>query len=162
MKIIGIDPGLAATGIGIIEGRGLVVSGYAYGSVHTSARAEFADRLNHIYHRLTEWMTQEQPDLVIIEDAFSLKRYPKSGIALGKVIGVIMLAAVHINATIKEVSVREVKKILTGNGNANKGQLEAAIRHRLKVPEPIKPDHASDALGLALVGLYRQDLGKRT
>ena len=157
---MGIDPGLAATGVGIVEGRGLIVGAYAYGSIHTSSRAAFAERLNHIYSRLSEWMTQEQPDLVIIEDAFSLKRFPKSGIALGKVIGAIMLAAFHMQASIEEVSVREVKKVLTGNGNASKGQLEAAVRHRLKVPEPIRPDHASDALGLALVGLYRQDLGK--
>jgi crossover junction endodeoxyribonuclease RuvC len=56
---------------------------------------------------------------------------------------------------ITEVAVREAKKVLTGNGNASKMQLEKAVRHRLKMAEPIRPYHASDALGLALIGLYR-------
>jgi len=56
---------------------------------------------------------------------------------------------------VSEVSVREVKMILTGSGNADKHQLETAIRHLLGMDKPIRPFHASDALGLALIGLYR-------
>jgi crossover junction endodeoxyribonuclease RuvC len=97
----------------------------------------------------------EKPDLMVIEDVFSLKQYPKSGIILGQVSGVILLAGMQIGLTALEVPVREAKKVLTGNGNATKIQLEKSVRNLLKLPSPIRPLHASDALGLALIGLYR-------
>jgi crossover junction endodeoxyribonuclease RuvC len=58
---------------------------------------------------------------------------------------------------IKEIPVREAKQVLTGNGNASKSQLEKAVRHALKLEHAIRPFHASDALGLALIGLFRQN-----
>ncbi|MCP4689680.1 MAG: crossover junction endodeoxyribonuclease RuvC, partial [Desulfobacterales bacterium] len=65
-------------------------------------------------------------------------------------------------ASVVEVPVREAKQVLTGNGNADKNQLERAVRDRLNAPAPIRPNHASDALGLALIGLYRfHDFGRR-
>jgi crossover junction endodeoxyribonuclease RuvC len=74
---------------------------------------------------------------------------------LGKVIGVVLLSGFQSDIPIIEIPVREAKKILTGNGNANKIQLEKAVRSLLNHPEKIKPDHASDALALSLIGLYR-------
>ena len=100
-------------------------------------------------------MESEKPDLLVIEDIFSLQQYPKSGIVLGQVSGVILLAAEQIGVTAREVPVREAKQVLTGNGNASKVQLEKSVRHQLKLSTPIRPLHASDALGLALIGLYR-------
>nr|MCU0600485.1 crossover junction endodeoxyribonuclease RuvC [Desulfobacterales bacterium] len=87
---------------------------------------------------------------------FSLEKYPKSGIALGKVTGVILLAGCRGNVPVMEISVREAKRVLTGSGAAGKKQLEESVRRRLKHPERIKPDHASDALALAMVGLFRR------
>jgi len=92
---------------------------------------------------------------MVIEDVFSLQKYPKSGITLGKVTGVILLAGSHVNVSVTEVPVREAKQVLTGNGNASKMQLEKAVRRLLNLRDPIRPYHASDALGLALIGLYR-------
>jgi crossover junction endodeoxyribonuclease RuvC len=100
-------------------------------------------------------LKKEQPDLMVVEDVFSLQRYPKSGIMLGKVVGVVLLAGFQSNVPSMEIPVREAKKILTGNGNASKAQLERAVRNLLCHPEEIKPDHASDALALSLIGLYR-------
>jgi crossover junction endodeoxyribonuclease RuvC len=100
---------------------------------------------------------KEKPDLVVIEDVFSLEKYPKSGIALGKVCGVILLAIRQFGTTVKEIPVREAKQILTGNGNASKEQLEQAVRHTVGATSAIRPYHASDALGLALIGLFRYD-----
>ena len=97
----------------------------------------------------------EKPDLMLLEDVFSLPRYPKSGLSLGKVSGIVFLAGSRVNIPTVEVSVREAKQILTGNGNATKQQLEKAVRSRLNRNDPIKPDHASDALALALIGLFR-------
>ncbi|MGD9331596.1 MAG: crossover junction endodeoxyribonuclease RuvC [Desulfobacterales bacterium] len=156
MKVLGIDPGLAETGIGIVHGRGLRVDGFAFGCIATSAKNEQAQRLETIYNKLLDVLHREAPDLMVVEDIFSLDKYPQSGILLGKVTGVILLAGFHIKVPTQEIPVREAKKVLTGNGNASKRQLEKAVRHALKLEKPIRPFHASDALGLALIGLFRQ------
>jgi crossover junction endodeoxyribonuclease RuvC len=159
MKIIGIDPGLSATGIGIVSGCGFSVSGYAFGSIEPPADTGLQVRLDLIYTKLLSLLEKEKPDLLIIEDVFSLKRYPKSGIALGQVSGIILLAAFRSGIKALEIPTREAKQVLTGNGNASKSQLEKAVRHNLKSQHPIRPFHASDALGLALIGLYRHSRG---
>jgi crossover junction endodeoxyribonuclease RuvC len=154
-KIIGIDPGLSATGIGVVTGSGLRVQSYSFGVIQTSKEATLPHRLHRIFTKFTEILEREQPDQMVVEDVFSLAEYPKSGIQLGKVTGILLLAGYQIGVSISEVPVREAKRVLTGNGSASKQQLEKAIRKKLCLTEPIKPSHASDALGLALIGLYR-------
>ncbi len=161
VKIIGIDPGLAATGVGIVRGTARAVAGYSYGSITTTNENSLPSRLDHIFTRLRALLQTEKPDLMVMEEVFSLQQYPKSGITLGRVSGVIMLAGSRTGARVVEVPVREAKKVLTGSGKADKKQLERAVRDRLNAPAPIRPDHASDALGLALIGLYRYDHYKR-
>jgi crossover junction endodeoxyribonuclease RuvC len=155
VKIIGIDPGLAATGVGIVSGHGSRIDNYSFGSIHTSKNTSLPSRLDKIFSKLLQLLKSEKPDLMVIEDVYSLNRYPKSGILLGQVTGIIQLAAFHAAVPSVEVSVREAKQILTGNGNADKQQFEKAVRHRLNHKAPIQPAHASDAAGLALIGLYR-------
>ena len=155
VKIIGIDPGLSATGIGIVRGLGSNIESYSFGSIHTSKTTSLPGRLDKIFSKLLQLLKNEKPDLMVIEDVYSLNRYPKSGILLGQVTGVIQLAGFHAAVPAIEVPAREAKQILTGNGNASKEQLEKAVRHRLHHQTRIKPVHASDATGLALIGLYR-------
>lgn len=154
-KIIGTDPGLAETGIGIVRGKGLNVEGYAFGTIKTLAELCLPARLERIYSQISQVLKDESPDLMVVEDIFSLQKYPKSGIMLGKVTGVILLAGWQADVPVTQVPVREAKQILTGNGNATKSQLEKAVRHVLHSEIPIKPSHASDALALALIGLFR-------
>lgn len=160
-KLIGIDPGLADTGIGIVSGNGRKVADYAYGVVHTDRQETMSRRLEKIYSRIHGLFIDEKPDLIVVEDVFSLEQYPKSGITLGKVCGVILLAAEQTATPVKEIPVREAKQVLTGNGNAGKEQLEEAVRRALGCPEPIRPFHASDALGLAIIGLFRYAFGSQ-
>ena len=155
IKVIGIDPGLADTGIGIVRGSGLKVHGYAYGTISTSKAEPTACRLEQIYRKISQVLADEKPDLMVLEDVFSLDKYPKSGIVLGKVCGVVLLAGTQSGVPLTEMPVRQAKQILTGNGNASKEQLERAVRSTLCAPTPIRPFHASDALGLALIGLFR-------
>ena len=154
-KVIGIDPGLADTGFGIIQGSGSRIGDYRFGTIRTSKVDVLANRLHQIFSELSSILNAEKPDLMVIEDVFSVKEYPQSGISLGKVCGVILLAGARCGIGITEIPVREVKQILTGNGNASKDQLERAIRHFLKRDTAIRPLHASDAMALALVGLLR-------
>ena len=155
MKIVGIDPGLAGTGIGVILGQGANILEYSFGSISTSPEASHPARLDVIYTKTNAFLAQQRPDLVVIEDIYSLEKYPGSGIMLGKVSGVLLLAAFKAGAEIREVAVREVKKVITGNGRADKYQVERSVRNLLDHQDPIRPFHASDALGLALTGLYR-------
>jgi crossover junction endodeoxyribonuclease RuvC len=157
MKVIGIDPGLASTGIGIVSGSGLNVTRFSYGTIHTKAHTRLPHRLKEIHDHLFQVLTDEQPDLMVVEDIFSLEKFPRSGILLGKVTGVILLSAATYNIPVYEIAVREAKQALTGNGNATKKQLEKSVRARLSLTLPIKPDHASDALSLAMIGLMRHD-----
>ncbi len=155
LKVVGIDPGLAGTGIGIVEGDIGKIKGYSFGSIETLAKDPIHFRLNTIYSKTLSFLQQQQPDHVVIEDIYSLDKYPGSGIMLGKVSGVLLVAAYQAGLNVEEIPVREVKKIVSGNGSADKHQMERAVRNLLNHHGQIRPFHASDALGLALAGYYR-------
>jgi len=155
IKIVGIDPGLAGTGIGVVQGNNRDINAYSFGSISTDSNESTPSRLNIIYTKVTDFLNDQKPDLVVIEDIYSLEKYPGSGIMLGKVSGVLLVAAFRAGVKVEEISVREVKKIITGSGSADKLQVEKSVRNILKHGEPIRPFHAADALGLALLGYYR-------
>ena len=155
IKVIGVDPGLSATGVGIVRGIDLKVDGFSFGSIHTSKNLPLLNRLDKIFSNLLKVLNDEKPDLMVVEDVFSTEKFPNAGITLGKVTGVILLAGCRMEIPVIEVPVRESKQVLTGNGNATKIQLEKAVRRLLNLTTPIRPYHASDALGLALLGLFR-------
>jgi crossover junction endodeoxyribonuclease RuvC len=157
ITVIGIDPGLSATGIGIVRGTGMDIDGYSFGSIQTPKNLPLPNRLNQIYSYLLRVLKDERPDLMIVEDVFSIDKFPNAGITLGKVTGVVLLAGYRMEIPVVEISVRESKQVLTGNGNATKPQLERAVRSLLNLTKPIRPFHASDAMGLALVGLFRHN-----
>ena len=157
IKVVGIDPGLAGTGIGVVLGEKSKVFEYSFGSISTDKKDPTCLRLNTIYTKVFDFLKSENPDLVVIEDVYSLEKYPKSGIMLGKVVGVLLVASYKAGVKIEEVSVREVKKVVSGNGNADKYQVEESTRSFLNHKEPIRPFHASDALALALTGLFRYE-----
>ncbi|MFH2093516.1 MAG: crossover junction endodeoxyribonuclease RuvC [Pseudomonadota bacterium] len=155
IKVVGIDPGLAGTGIGVIQGDSKEIVGYSFGSISTDPDDPIHLRLNIIYTKIFDFLCEQKPDHVVIEDIYSLEKYPGSGIMLGKVSGVLLLAAYKAGLNVEEIAVREVKKIVSGSGRADKHQMERTIRHLVGHKEPIRPFHASDALGLALTGYYR-------
>ncbi len=157
VKVLGIDPGLADTGIGIVQGGHGEIHHYSFGNINTNQADALACRLNHIFSNLTELFKAEEPDMVVVEEAFSLPAYPASGITLGQVTGVVLLAAFRCGATVRGISVREAKQVMTGYGNAGKKQLEVSVRRLLGHDSVIRPDHASDALALAITGLFRYD-----
>lgn len=155
IKVVGIDPGLAGTGIGVIQGNRNDILGYSFGSIATDTKDSIQFRLHTIYSKISTFLIAQKPDYVVIEDIYSLEKYPKSGIILGKVSGVLLLAVHEAGINMEEIPVKEAKKIVSGNGSADKYQMERAVRSLLKHDQPIRPFHASDALGLALSGYYR-------
>jgi crossover junction endodeoxyribonuclease RuvC len=98
-----------------------------------------------------------QPNLIAIENVFSLVRYPKAGILLGGVLGVIFVSAQQNNIALNEISPKEAKNALVGFGNANKSQIKNAVQKLLGIND-VKSFHASDALAVALTAFYRNDM----
>lgn len=155
--VVGIDPGIAATGMAVVQGRGFQVVSHHWEVVRTAPSASQGERLEIIYSATSDLFRRYRPDLVVVEDVFLLDATPKSAFSISTVIGVLLLAAAQSNVCVDRISVREAKQVLTGNGKASKDQLERAVRSVLGLTRPVTPDHASDALGLALIGLLRFD-----
>jgi crossover junction endodeoxyribonuclease RuvC len=155
MRVLGIDPGLANTGVGLVSGKGHSVESFSCGTITTRPDFSTSERLGIIYEQILKIITEFEPDMMVVEDIFTLGSYPKSAISLAKVTGAVLVAGRYCHIEVVEVAVREAKKVLTGNGAASKAQLELAVRQRLNSKVPIRPSHASDALALALIGLYR-------
>lgn len=153
MVILGIDPGLATTGYGIINlqtanGRLQIVD---YGCVRTSAKLFFADRLKIIYSEIEQLVKKYQPDKIAIEKIFFAKNV-KTAMQVGEARGVITLAAVQNNLSILEFTPLQVKQALTGYGRASKEQIQKMVKAILNLREIPRPDDAADALAIAITG----------
>ncbi len=155
MKAIGIDPGLAMTGFGVVETLSQGGRACEWGTIRTVSNCSIPLRLKTIYTQLQGLFEKWEPDLVVIEEVFVLKQYPKAAIQLGEVRGVIYLAAQERDVPVVEVRPTEVKSALTGSGRADKEQVMKTIRRVLRIENPLKSSHAGDALALALTGLSR-------
>lgn len=155
VKVLGVDPGLAATGAGLISGNGNRVTGYRCKTIVTKKQTPLPKRLEQIYTGICSILEEQSPDLLVVEDVFTLPRQPKSGLQLGKVSGVVILAGQLLGIPVWEIPNREVKKVLTGNGNADKTQLERCVREMVGEKDAIRPSHASDALALAITAMFR-------
>lgn len=155
MIILGIDPGLASTGFGAIRCDKATPSIIKCGYIKTSVKAPVSNRLFQIYSDINQLIRSINPDLVAIENVFSLVRYPKAGILLGGVLGIIYLSVCQNNVSMIEITPKEVKNSLTGYGGASKYQIKEAIKNLLNMTD-VKSFHASDALAIALTAFYRK------
>ncbi len=161
MIILGIDPGLANTGFGVIACPGSKPSLMKCGYIKTVKSDHMSRRLFQIYTDVNHLITTMGPDIVAVENIFSLVRYPKAGIMLGGVMGIIYLAIVQNGLTLAEISPKEVKNALVGYGSANKNQVRNTVQALLKV-NGISSFHAADALAVALTAFYRNSVWGRT
>jgi crossover junction endodeoxyribonuclease RuvC len=155
MIILGIDPGLASTGFGAIRCDKATLSIVKCGYIKTSAKEHVSNRLFQIYSDINQLIRSLNPDLIAIENVFSLVRYPKAGILLGGVLGIIYLSVSQNNVSMIEITTKEVKNSLTGYGGANKYQVREAIKNLLQMTD-VKSFHATDALAIALTAFYRK------
>jgi len=156
MIILGIDPGLASTGFGAIRCDKVTPSIVKCGYIKTSAKEPVSNRLFQIHSDINQLIRSLNPDLIAIENIFSLVRYPKAGILLGGVLGIIYLSVSQNNVSMIEITPKEVKNSLTGYGGANKYQVREAIKNLLKMTD-VKSFHATDALAIALTAFYRKN-----
>ena len=159
MVILGIDPGLASTGFGAIACGQESLSVFRCGSIKTLPRHHISHRLFQIHSDLNQLMAAVKPEVIAVENIFSMVRYPKAGILLGGVMAIIYLTAFQHNTAVTEVSPREVKNALAAYGGATKNQVREATRRALGLDE-LKSFHVADALAVALTVFYRRYRGK--
>ncbi len=155
LTILGLDPGLASTGFGAIRcdktSSSLITCGY----IRTSPGEHISLRLFQIHSDINHLIRTVEPDLVAIENVFSLVRYPRAGILLGGVLGIIYLSVFQNDLSMIEITPKEVKNSLVGFGGADKGQVKETIKRLLGIPD-VRSFHASDALAVALTAFYRK------
>jgi crossover junction endodeoxyribonuclease RuvC len=143
------------TGFGVVESLARGGRACDWGAIHTSANCPVSLRLKAIYDGLVSLLNKWNPDLLVMEDAFVLRAFPRAAIQLGEVRGVIYLAAQERSIPVLDIKPTEVKSALTGSGRADKKQIMKMIGQILDIENPPSSSHAGDALALALTGLSR-------
>lgn len=154
MKIIGIDPGTAITGYGVIgysAGNFLI---YDYGAIRTDPRMELSLRLGVLHRQLSGIISEHKPDHFAIEELFFNKNV-KTALAVGHARGVAMLAAVQSSVPVFEYTPLQVKQAVVGGGRAAKEQVQFMVRAILGLRETPRPDDVADALAVALCHAFR-------
>lgn len=153
MRVLGLDPGTATTGYGVVECVGSKLRHLAHGTICTPAGQHFAERLQHIHAEVAALIATHRPDAVAIERLF-FKQNVTNGITVAQARGVIALAAVQAGCQVVEYSPTEAKTAITGYGRADKQQMQEMIRILLNLDTIPRPDDAADALGLAICQLH--------
>jgi crossover junction endodeoxyribonuclease RuvC len=147
--ILGIDPGTAALGYGIIERNGGRLRAVDYGCLETSPDLEMPERLLAIHGLLDELISLHQPAIVAVERIF-FSRNAQTAMAVGQARGVVLLAAAQHGVPVREATPNEVKSAIAGYGAADKEQVQRMVQLVLGMPELPRPDDAADALAIAV------------
>ena len=161
MRIIGIDPGLKATGYGVVEYQQKRVSLLETGTIEPKQKDFIQNRIKTIYSLLGKLIEQYKPDVLVLEKLYAHYNHPTTASILGHVRGVICLLCAQKDIGLAEHSVKRIRKALSGNGNASKMQVRRVVAHALDVDETKLTLDASDALALALgyIHLHCRSLG---
>ena len=152
--VLGIDPGTATTGYGLV--RDLPDSSLQvvdYGTFVTPAGLPAPKRLSMLYHRMKEMLLLHHPDSAAVEKLF-FQSNVKTAIAVGQARGVLLLALAEAGLEIAEYTPNEVKQAVTGYGSADKKQVQEMVRVLLAMPHIPRPDDAADALAIAITHLH--------
>ena len=152
--VIGIDPGTATTGYGLV--RDLPDDNLQmvdFGVIQTPAGLPAAERLSLLYHRLRELLLLHRPESAAVEKLF-FQNNVKTAIAVGQARGVVLLALAEAGLEIAEYTPNEVKQAVAGYGSADKKQIQEMVRILLRMAHIPQPDDAADALAIAITHLH--------
>lgn len=153
MLVLGIDPGTATTGYGLVrEHANGDLESVAYGVITTPARTPMQDRLLKIHTEITDLIAAHQPDAAAIETLYFGKNVT-TAITVAQGRGVILLALAEAGLPVREYKPAEIKQAIAGYGNADKWQVQEMIRQLLNLDEIPRPDDAADGLGVAITDL---------
>lgn len=153
-RYLGIDPGLNRTGYALLERspRGPVLR--EGGLIRSTRGRSLAERVHEIASGLREVIADFQPDVLAIEQVFSLIRNPKSALLMAHARGAILATAVEAGIPVVHYTPTQVKRLLTGSGKASKDQIQRAIKMELGLSEILEPHDVSDAFAVALCHYY--------
>lgn len=158
MVILGVDPGVAITGYGIVHHEGNKFKVVDYGAVLTKAEQALPDRLAAIYNKLSGIIHQYKPDVFAIEELFFSKNV-KTALTVGHGRGVAILCAAQAGIDIFEYTPLQVKQALVGYGRADKNQIQQMTKVILNLADIPKPDDVADALAIAICHAHSYKLG---
>ena len=149
MRILGIDPGYAILGYGIVDMKGNRFSMCDSGAVTTEAGMDMTDRLKVLYHGLMTVIAEQAPDAASVEELF-FNTNTKTALLVGQARGVAILACANSGLPVYEYTPLQIKQALVGYGRADKKQVQAMVKTILNLAEVPKPDGAADALAAAI------------
>lgn len=149
MRILGIDPGLALVGFGLIDVNGNSYKLVDYGVIETKAGISLPTRLEKIYDLMSQLIDTYEPDEVAVEELFFNKN-AKTAITVGHARGVEILACKNKGLEIYEYTPLQIKQAITGYGRADKGQIQEMVKLLLNMDKIPKPDDAADGLAVAI------------
>lgn len=149
MRVLGLDPGTATVGYGVVEDRDGRFVAVAYGAITTSAKEETGRRLQQIYQETERLIAQYRPDAAAVEQLF-FGRNITTAISVGQARGVLLLALTNAGLPISEYSPPKIKEAVSGYGNASKDQVQFMVQNLLNLDETPQPDDAADGLAVAL------------
>ncbi|OGE75726.1 MAG: crossover junction endodeoxyribonuclease RuvC [Candidatus Doudnabacteria bacterium RIFCSPHIGHO2_02_FULL_48_21] len=151
MRILGIDPGTATTGYGIVESDGHSLKALEFGCLTTAKASPLPERLEEIYKDLTSLIKKYRPNIMTVESVYFYNNV-KTAIAVAQARGVVLLCAHQNKIPVREFTPLQVKSNLTNYGKAEKKQVQQMVKTLLKLNRIPKPDDAADALALAICG----------
>jgi crossover junction endodeoxyribonuclease RuvC len=149
MRILGIDPGYAIIGFGIVDYQGMDFRPVEYGSILTEAEMPFGDRLKQIYDDMCFLLDRYQPQVMSVEKLY-FNTNKTTGIKVAEARGVILLTCAQRGIPVCEYTPLQVKSAVVGYGKAEKHQVMEMTRRILHLEEVPKPDDTADALALAI------------
>lgn len=155
MIVVGIDPGLATVGFGVLRKENGSIVPVSYGCIRTSSEKETPQRLLEIYDEITALFEKYAPEVVAVERLF-FTRNVTNAMSVSEARGVIFLAAQQKHIPIFEYTPKQVKQAITGSGAADKKQMQEMIKRLLGLPELPQPDDAADGLSIALCHIHVQ------
>jgi len=154
LRILGIDPGLAITGYGVIDVQAGGIKLKEAGIIRTSYREKLQDRLIKIYDGLNQIINETNPDIGVIEKLYSHYKHPTTAILMGHVRGVIYLAVRKNKISLFEYPAKRIKKAVVGRGDATKEQVGRMVQGYLNLKSAPSPPDVTDALALAIAHTY--------
>ncbi|GAB4242906.1 MAG: hypothetical protein Kow00129_01650 [Thermoleophilia bacterium] len=158
--ILGVDPGTALTGYGVLEKSGTKLRALAYGVVRTPSDAPLHDRLDRLFGELSELLRVYSPDAAAVESLF-FNVNVKTALAVGHARGVALLACSRQGCALFEYTPQQVKQAVVGYGKADKRQVQEMVRTLLALKAVPRPDDAADALGVAICHANSHELLSR-
>ncbi|MBN1813827.1 MAG: crossover junction endodeoxyribonuclease RuvC [Anaerolineae bacterium] len=160
MRVLGIDPGTAITGYGVVEEEAGELKAVAFGAIRTPAKQPLSTRLQAIYRGVRELAEEWEPASAAVEELFFSSNV-RTAMSVGQARGVTLLALTDAGLSIAEYTPLTVKQAVTGYGNADKAQIQEMVRLLLGLVEVPKPDDTADALAVAICHLHSARLDER-